>query len=85
MLESLEPDRGIEIRVDSLVRDAVGVASHVGGECRTVTPTTHHHDLTLVAVALPDLKVDKPVRVVDELRPATERGDQLRSTSRFDS
>src|SRR3712207_7773164 len=42
VLEPLELDRGLQIRVDPVVRDAMGRAAHVGLERRPVAPAADH-------------------------------------------
>ena len=53
------------------------VALHVRLEGLAVLPPTDHQDLAGVAIGAPDLQVDEPVGVIDQMGAATERRDQF--------
>ena len=59
-----------------VVREAVRVGAHVGGEGRAVAPARDHDQLAGVAVGLPHLEVDEPVGVVDEADAGAEGANQ---------
>jgi hypothetical protein len=53
----------------------VRLAFHVRGKGAAVSPAAHHHDLTSVAVGLPDLQVDEAVGAFDEVRACAKDHD----------
>jgi len=80
VLESLEADQSVELRIDPVMRTCVLFAPHVCAERLTVAPAAHHHDLTDVVIGLPHLEIEKPVEVVDEPAAPAKREHELVGT-----
>ena len=57
-------DQRLQARVDPAARSRVRLAFHIGGKGAAVSAAARHHDLTNVAVGLPDLQVDDAVGVL---------------------
>jgi hypothetical protein len=85
MLEALELDRALQIGRDTSMRDGVRLALHVALKAWTVAPAAHHYELIRVSVRPPDLEIDEALRGLDEMRPPTERVDEVVSPLRGDA
>src|SRR4051812_41503967 len=77
MLEALELDGGLQLGGNAAVRDRMLAASHVGPERLAILPPAHHDHLVRIAVGPPDLQVEEPAGVVDEVCAVSKSCDEL--------